>query len=446
MDTTSVPRDAGSAPDKDAPALRMAEHADLLCWAASPTAMAVVSDLFEEHIRWQFDHKLRSRNPKGPAADGIKATIAALLGDLLAAALNHDAEGFCYRSSDRTGFKATRAESRAYEAVKSSWQALGHIEVVDGFRGSDIWDDGHRYYPGNPSSRWASRLRATPFLLRRLEGQGISPLTTGEHFRRDLDLSMPVVLKASKKGALAGRRIDFVRTEQVVRMEAEVTEINAFLSNHLFSFGPAPYLYRTFNDGDTPEFAWNLGGRFYAAGRSYLSIPKAERRMMTIDGHSVVEIDITACQLTLLHAVLETPLDLSGDPFAIEGISRDRAKQTFNVMIGLGSTTEKEGDHAPSKRRTVERALLLARYPALTRIEAEGLNSLKLQALDAEIMRDALLTLFRDHKVPALPVHDCLIVRVQDADLAEAVFAEAFKNRVGVTPRFTRVGSFSGHL
>ena len=368
----------------------------------------------------------------------MRSTIAALLGDLLVAALNTEAHGFSFRESDKSLFKYTMAESRHYETLRTVWVALGYMELVNGFRGSDTWDDGDRYYPNSGTSNWHSRLRATPKLLDLLSGYGVTPLTTARHFQRNLAMSQPVVLKASKKGAGEGRRLSFEKTAHVKRLEAEVTEINAYLVNHLFSFGPAPYLYRSFSNGDVTGFDWNLGGRFYAAGKSYLNWSSEERRQMTIGGDPVLEIDITACQLTLLHALMDEPLDLCVDPFLIEGMDRATAKKTFNVIVGLGHVPKDDEKDRTSEQHVRDRQLLVTRFPILDRIEAEGWNSLKLQTYDADIMADALLNLFRRHNAPALPVHDCLIVRVQDADVAEEVFIEAFKKKVGIEPVLTR--------
>lgn len=429
------------APEKNPVALREAEHADLVSFAVSDAAKEAVEILYGQHIEWELVNKLRKNKVKDSAAEGMKSTVAALLGDLLAAALNTASEGYCYRGSARGEFKYTLAESRAFEGIKKSWKALGLLDVIVGFRGNDTWMPGENYYPDTPFSRWHSRLRATPKLLAFLAKHEITPLTAGQHFRRDLKLSQPVVLKAAKKGPLAGARISFDRNNVIVRqMEAEVNEINAFLAGHVFNFGPAPYLYRLFNNGDDPSFDWNLGGRFYASKTSYLNSPNEQRRQITIDGDPVVEIDITACQLTLLHAVMGEDLDRSGDPFDIEGLGRDTAKLTFNVMVGLGRAFDHDADRPVSEKRARERCLLLSRYPFLERIEAEGWNSLKLQAMDAEIMKDTLLTLFRDHGIPALPVHDCVIVRVQNADLAQGVFSEVFERKSGVAPMFSRKG------
>jgi hypothetical protein len=74
---------------------------------------------------------------------------------------------------------------------------------------------------------------------------------------------------------------------------------------------------RIFNCGDQEGFDWNKGGRLYSQGEdSYQRLHKDERLKMLIDGQPVVEIDVTASFLTILHARCARPLDLSRDPYA----------------------------------------------------------------------------------------------------------------------------------
>ncbi|WP_215193800.1 hypothetical protein [Falsiruegeria litorea] len=424
--------------DGDPSILRAADLADLLQYPVSKEAQAVVGILMTETIQWQFDNGIKKRNPKADVVERMRSTIAALLGDLLVAALNEEAEGFCRRPSDKASFKTTLAESRLYEALKRDWADLGYIEVAIGFRGSQSWENGEVLYSGNRSSRWVTRLRATAKLLGLLEEHGITPQGAGNHFRRNLDKSVPIVLKADKKGPLKGKRMPVPQSPKADQLAAEVTEINRFLAEYSLSIGPAPYLYRSYNNGDTEEFDWNLGGRFYAPEGSYLYWPSQKRLQMEIEGSSVVEIDITACQLTILHALMGVELDLSTDPFQIDGLDRSRAKKIFNVIVGMGGVPSDNPNGPLTNKWADEHQLLCSKFPVLKEIQAKGWNSLKLQVLDADIMRDTLLTLFREHQAPALPVHDCLIVRKQDADLAEEVFGQAFEDRLGVRPMFTR--------
>ncbi len=108
--------------------LRKANEAELLLYAHSSAAKNVTEAMSDETIAFQFQTGSRKRRFKADALSRFKSTLAALLGDLLYAQSTKDAEGFCWRRSNRTSFSSTLAESRHYEAVKASWRDLGYLE------------------------------------------------------------------------------------------------------------------------------------------------------------------------------------------------------------------------------------------------------------------------------------------------------------------------------
>ena len=62
---------------------------------------------------------------------------------------------------------------------------------------------------------------------------------------------------------------------------------------------------RVFNNGDHPNFDWNMGGRLYSHGEgNYQQMERADRLRMTINGEPVCEIDIRASYLTIFHALI----------------------------------------------------------------------------------------------------------------------------------------------
>ena len=422
---------------KNPKALRAANMAELLLKPHSIEAKTVVRMLSELTINEQFEIGDRTRRMKQGPLDRFNATVAALLGDLLFAQLHAEAEGFCWRRSDKDLFKYTMAESRPYETLKKLWTHMGYIEVVTGFRGQDDWM-GMPYYPDSPSTKWATRLRATSKLIDFLSDHGITPQNANKHFKRDQKKSVPVVLKATKKEEKKEKVLHLPDSTRLREIESEVIEINAFLEEQSFSFGPAPYLYRSFNNGDDPIFNWNHGGRFYTHGNTYLNGPKEDRKDILINGSEVVELDVTACQLTILHGLVGYDIDTSKDPYVIEGIPRDQVKKIVNVWIGLGGIPELDKLSDPQTALERNKATVLEHLPVLHMLSSHGLNSVRLQAVDSDIMAATLLMLFRDHSIPALPVHDCIIVRREDEKKAREVFAYNFERIARVRPRITQ--------
>ncbi|MFC3214194.1 hypothetical protein [Novosphingobium panipatense] len=118
---------------------------------------------------------------------------------------------------------------------------------------------------------------------------------------------------------------------------AGIDRLNRNLLRHDIGGITFPGLRRIFSDGDQPDFAWNRGGRYYSlpGGHRYEAM-SAERRLerITFDGERVGEADIRASHLTLLHALLDRPLDLSSDPYAVDGVDRTLVKWWCTQAIG----------------------------------------------------------------------------------------------------------------
>ncbi|WP_295512956.1 hypothetical protein [uncultured Sulfitobacter sp.] len=428
---------AEAKPKIDPEVLREAEFAELELIPHSDEAMALERALSNQTQTYLFSEGIRKRKFKEDALARFKSTLSALVADLLVAALNEEADGFCFRPSNRAGFKDTVAESRHYETLKSAWSDLGLIEVIDGFRGSSDFDS-ERYHPETSSFMWATRLRAKPLLLEMMSGYGISPTTVGQHYKIAQAQFAPIIVKAEKsQGEKSGKVLDPDDTAKLCQLRADVNEINEFLSAWQFNFGPAPLLHRIYNDGNLYDFDWNYGGRFYGPRYCYLNWPSDLRKDITINGEPVYEIDISACQLTLIYGLLKEPLDLTLDLYQIEGLARDDVKKTINLIIGLGEVPSDDwGKYDNTKFNQIKHAVL-GKHPILTKLEDSQLSSIRLQAVESDIISDAMLALARDHLIPALPVHDCLIVRRTDAATAARVISDSFAKIAGIKPRLS---------
>jgi hypothetical protein len=58
-----------------------------------------------------------------------------------------------------------------------------------------------------------------------------------------------------------------------------------------------------------------------------------------------------------------------------------------------------------------------------------------LMFIESEVIIGSMMELMRQHKAPSLPVHDSLILRKSDQELAMTVLSEQFKSKVGIEPR-----------
>ena len=58
-----------------------------------------------------------------------------------------------------------------------------------------------------------------------------------------------------------------------------------------------------------------------------------------------------------------------------------------------------------------------------------------LMFIESEIIIGTMLQLMNDHNIPSLPVHDCIIVRESDQDLAMRILSEQFYEKTGLVPK-----------
>ncbi len=344
------------------------------------------------------------------------------------------------------------AAARQFKAVVVAWKVLGLLEEYLGYQGKDDFDGGEIRTRG-----WATRFRATAALLRVAEEYGITPSTVRDNYRVETARTFPIELRATKKGQRRGTgnrgaRMKVMRSNpKVLALAADVLEVNVFLSQHAFNFEPAPVLRRVFNNGDQHGFDWNRGGRLYCGGKdSYQHWHAEDRKSIKIDGEDVVELDIRSSQPTLAYALAGEPLP-EGDLYEVDGLPRLVLKRLMTAYLGKGGRPKAwpeglKGDYWAAFGRHLTDDIRLkdavdaveAAHPLLLRLSDYDIDVHRLQHVESEILLRAMLRLIREHQVPSLPVHDCLIVRCRDQDVGEAYLDEAFFSEVGVHPHITR--------
>jgi hypothetical protein len=277
------------------------------------------------------------------------------------------------------------------------------------------------------------------------------------HNANDMALPAPLLLKAlhrRKKGRLfVGEEIAIDPADpEAVRLGDELQAIEAYLRNQrLRPFGFS-HLRRTFFRLPDRPGEWSLGGRITALGAVNFQGVKASRRSaMRINGDPVVEIDIVTAGLTILHGLAGRPLDLESDPYALDGLPRAVVKAFVVEAFGaLGLPREWPRRIARDLRMVHERQLeahhpiadvrarVLERFPLL----AEGpVDWAAIQHAESSLLMATLTRLAFSQDIPALPIHDSVIVRRRDANRAEAVLEEEFERVVGLRPRLRRSGN-----
>lgn len=294
---------------------------------------------------------------------------------------------------------------------------------------------------------WQSAMRAKPELIVAL-GEVMAPADLRMQALRE-----PLLLRDEE-----GELRDYSDNRETHRMRREIQEQNeAVLGANLGNVITLPSrLRRIFNEG------FGRGGRFYAEGGAWQTLPKQERLRIVIDGEPVVEIDYAAFHPTLLYAELGLPAPT--EPYAAPGFSRDLVKIAFNVIlnstgrpgarytlahkramaediIGMENLPDESFDdlfhrlsrivpgYAQHANRRADELIeaILERHASVQHLFFSGVGT-QLQRIDSDIAEDVMRMMHR-RGIVVLPVHDSFIVAASKADVLEEVMREAAARR-----------------
>jgi hypothetical protein len=199
-----------------------------------------------------------------------------------------------------------------------------------------------------------------------------------------------------------------------------------------------------------------LGGRLYAVGANNIqNMNESERRAITIDGEPVVELDVHASQLTVFLALTGTRELPEGDLYAVGGLRRDVVKAWVVQTFATGSPVVRWSDRTAGAtravkanvvRKAVESAYPAFRQPLRSIVPAELLDRLPEEDRDwavgqhltfreSEAVFGAIGYVLGRCRVPALPIHDAIIVPRSAEAFAREGLTRAFSEFVRVIPR-----------
>lgn len=245
---------------------------------------------------------------------------------------------------------------------------------------------------------------------------------------------------------------------QIEPLEAEMRRINDTMKVNPLMIGDEQFVgcKRVFNDGSL-----QVGGRSYGGWQNF---GEAERLTATINGDQVCEIDVKACFLAIAYARFGGSAKLKPDPymavkFVGECNDKLRQKELRNVCKKLVATylckkkdpikgndllqfPKGEVCKATGKLISFKKEYDLNHsvdyymkqikdaFPFLEQQKECGDN---LMFQESNVIVKAMLKLV-DLKIPSYPVHDCLIVRLNDKDKAVLALTEAMEEVLGYVP------------
>ena len=405
----------------------------------SDVALSLCRVVIDEVVK--NERRTRARRAKDLA--NFEMATSSIVGDLLMAAIRKDG-GWAYRSVSKKTFGDSTVKGDTFNHIMKTLEALSLVERVKGGNVKNHFDvSGNTgFHPG-----MATRFRATSKLLDLCANNGLELGVVKKHFKRkpslrELRLKSSSYRLRGKKVKGSVMRIDDNDVTKPIRQR--LFEINSFLVEQKYTGIEFYGLYRLFNEGDDPAFNWNLGGRLYGVGEgSYQQLKKVERAKIKINDEPVVELDINASYLRILHGIRGFPLPKSKDIYVIKGINRALVKAWVSSTLGYtgfhrswspkimpdlkeaGILTGSETTY-PSLQPKV-----LAHLPVLSDWPECGIRWSHLMYEESEAMI-AAMELLRAQDIAALPVHDSLIVPQSKKLIVQDVLESTFQSRFGV--------------
>jgi hypothetical protein len=427
-------------------------YAALLSRAHSDEARTVVDTVTKIVAEHELAGGTRTnRRDKKQAA--LRLAVEALLADLLQAQASEKAKGYVYRTVRPEGFTGQRVGYRTFKSLVDAMLKLGLLENYKGFQ---AWSDG--FGAPLPWLRKATRYRATKALLDIYNQHGIHAADFHKHFLiplPDNPLRLHAASRRTEYGTkITGKPLRFEATALTKKLEHQIKHLNEFLDGFELQDGIHRGYIRVFNNGDDPDFNWNMGGRLYSSlESSYQQMERADRLRMKIAGAPVCEIDIRASYLTIFHACHGQQLDATNDPYDLPGLgtgARDVVKMWITATFGNNAPISKWPSDLVAKYRERTGTKLgkhysaskigkkvMQAFPLLANLsqhkDGRGHGWAELMYLESQAMLATMLELMNDH-IPSLAVHDSIIVPVVKEQQATSILKKCYRRITKATP------------
>jgi hypothetical protein len=421
----------------DAASLKDAQQLELSLVARSPGALALVEAVTARVEA--FEHSL-GRRMRG--ASGERAKLRQAVSVVLAGSLRLWSKGKpWFRSRSKQAFTGAPVGVRQFRAAVDGMTNLGLLRVAKGIRFvTDHFEIGMPTSHGRAARHWPSEP-----LLALAVSHGVTSVTVRTDFGSEASTRAPkvaeplVLERLGSRGRLKGPPVNFDPTDEAVTaLLSDIARQNRLAEATQISGCLPPRWKRCF------KVDWALYGRWHAVGAdgNYQRMPEDDRlSRITINGEPVVEVDIGASHLSLMHGLMGLPLP-PGDLYAaVPEFPRDVVKTWVTATLGKGSPVKRW----PKGKRVSEAVsaydpmavgeAVMARYPFLRdpTVVVRHLAHLgrpkrilthHLMFKEAQIVTTAMVFLCGpDHpdwpkpRVLALPMHDGLIVPASAVDL-----------------------------
>jgi hypothetical protein len=226
-------------------------------------------------------------------------------------------------------------------------------------------------------------------------------------------------------------------------LDADIQIANARASVRLDRNGEVIATYRrtlrrTFNNE-----SWRQGGRL--SGGFWMTMPRKDRfQRIRIDGQPVVDVDYQQLFPRLAYVRARAPQP-KGDLYDVigDGTGRDGWKVLLNALLftkgPLKGWPRNCKQHFPDLKLTQAIEHIKKKHAPISNLFGTGLG-FTLMFAESEMLIATVLHLF-ESGIPALPLHDAVLVAKPHAKAAKAAMEAAFCTATGETRAFVKIDS-----
>lgn len=396
----------------------------------------------------------RQRRPKDQAH--FETMIGAVVANLAYVGLNPPETGRLAINT-RNGDGRTRYDHRAFGTTFRG--VIGHLFLMDYLHWSNPRAIRGEVSSIAPGKRWAELTQGLVF--------------TFDDFSRDQGQEV-IMLNRKRRSATPwstdapGReRIDYKDTTETMALRTSMQALNAFLADANVTFevddaeptvDPRDRLQRRYYvmKADQSDERFDQSGRLF--GGFWSNMKASRRSRIRINGEPTKTLDYGSMFTRLAYAELgATPPE--SDLYAIDGLAGYRSgvkmamncflfdeantRRTWPAVLGQGVGDDHEAQANPdclaasfqarlpagwTVRKT--KAAILAKHPALVAAWGRGLGY-RLMNTESDILVEVLLDLMAKG-IPALGLHDGLMVQSSFKDEARRVMEDVSLRKVGV--------------
>lgn len=296
-----------------------------------------------------------------------------------------------------------------------------------------------------------SKTRKAPSLFKATSGlEKHFPRMTADSFRREQD---PEILILKKSKGEKADLVDYADSQKTRRLRNQVKQINKHLLDADIKLSNARASFRLGEDGEViatyrrtlrrtfNNKSWHQGGRL--SGGFWMTMPRKNRfQRIRIDGHPVVDVDYQQLFPRLAYVRAGAPQP-KGDLYDVmgDGTGRDGWKLLLNALLFTRGPLKQWpwgcSQYFPGMKPRQAVAHLASKHRPISHLFGTGIG-FELMFIESEILITVVLHLF-ENGIPALPLHDAVLVAKPNAGVAKAAMEQAFCAHTGQRRAFVKV-------